>query len=169
MEGQAYFPLFVDMSDRQVLIVGAGAVGLRRAQVLAQFGAKVRVVAPECVDSTLLKKPQRKKPEQSDPRPGTIEWIQRGFQPADIDGCFLVIAATDDEAVNSRIVSLCRKCGICVNHAGDQSQCDFYFPAIVREESLVIGVTASGLDHRLVRRVAAELRGWLNTYKKGKK
>ena len=156
-EKAAYFPIFFDLTEKPVLVIGAGPVGLRRAGVLAEFGAKVRVIAPECtvpagygMQGMELQLQEKK-----------MLWEKRVFEEDDINGSFLVIAATDDEALNDRIVKLCRDRGILVNHAGDQSRCDFFFPAIVREKNLVLGVTSSGTDHRLVSRAASKLREWL--------
>jgi len=140
-------PLFFDLRGKRALVVGAGPVGVRRARILADFGASVRMVAPECTA-----------PEE----PGEdISWERRAFRPDDVGNCILVIAATNDEKLNTRIAGLCRDWEILVNHAGDQSQCDFFFPAVVREKDVVIGVTSSGTDHHLVRRLAEELRTWL--------
>lgn len=75
-----------------------------------------------------------------------------------------MIAASDDAVVNDQIVSLCRSRRILVNHAGDQRQCDFYFPGIVREGKLVAGVSSSGQDHGLVRKVSAAMRVWLREF-----
>lgn len=158
---QAYFPLFIDLRGKKVLVAGAGTVGMRRAGVLARFGAKVQIVAPERTKGTPEERPGEWPEQWLGPCLSEIVWLKRAFEPEDISGCFLVIAATDDEALNNRIVRLCRERGIYVNHAGDQEQCDFYFPAIAMEGSLVIGVTSSGEDHGLVRRLSARLRKWL--------
>lgn len=168
-EKQAYFPLFINLRGKQALVVGAGTVGMRRAGMLARFGAEVRVVAPEKKKDTFDGSPG-KCPEQwtgqwteqwAEPYSPEIVWLRRAFEPEDINGCFLVVAATDDEALNARIVRLCRERGIYVNHAGDREQCDFYFPAIAMEGNLVVGVTSSGEDHGLVRSLSARLRKWL--------
>lgn len=147
------FPLFVDLKEKRVLIVGAGAIAARRATVLAEFGAKVTVVAPEAGSGVR---------ELADA--GRLIWKQHAFGSQDLedlDQSFLVIAATNDPAVNDRIVQLCHERHIPVNHAGDQSQCDFQFPAIVRKDPVVIGINARGKDHGLVKRVAAGLREWI--------
>ena len=89
-------------------------------------------------------------------------WNRRRFQEEDLEGAVLVLAATDDEAVNSLVAELCRERGIPVNSCSDKTQCDFYFPGIARKENLVIGVTASGKDHRLAASAAGQLRKWLS-------
>ena len=95
---------------------------------------------------------------------GRLVWKRHAFCEQDLEELnqfFLVIAATDDPAVNDHIVQLCHERHIPVNHAGDQTQCDFQFPAIVQKGPVVIGVNANGKDHGLVRRVAAGLREWI--------
>ena len=183
------FPLFIDLTDKKVLIVGAGAIAARRATVLVEFGAKVTVVAPEAGrvqarslavawDSVSAQEAQPGKcgaggksswecqtvPVQELAKAGRLVWKQHTFGKQDLEELnesVLVIAATDDPAVNDHIVQLCHERHIPVNHAGDQSQCDFQFPAIVRKDPVVIGVNANGKDHGLVKRVAAGLREWL--------
>ena len=147
------FPLFIDLNEKKVLIVGAGAIAARRAAVLVEFGAKVAVVAPEAESGVL---------ELADT--GRLVWKQHAFGTQDLEDLnqsFFVIAATNDPAVNDHIVQLCHERHIPVNHAGDQSQCDFQFPAIVRNDPVVIGINAGGKDHGLVKRVAAGLREWI--------
>lgn len=201
------FPLFVDLKDKKVLIVGAGAIAARRATVLVEFGAKVTVVAPEegsgvrVNDAAQRQSPatardsvsarnvgiaderteqhvqsgkcdvDEKSPWECQTVPvrelaeaGSLVWKQHAFGEQDLEELahsFLVIAATSAPAVNDHIVQLCHERHIPVNHAGDQSQCDFQFPAIVQKAPVVIGVNANGKNHGLVKRVAAGLREWL--------
>ena len=84
-----------------------------------------------------------------------------------IDGCDLVIAASDDSLVNRQAAELCRERQILVNHAGDKGLCDFYFPGIAREGNLVAGVTASGKDHRMASEVTGRLQSWLKQFARG--
>ena len=184
------FPLFIDLKDKKVLIVGAGAIAARRATVLVEFGAKVTVVAPEAGsgeqeqssatagDSVPIQHAQPGKggvgekcswecqtvPVQALVEAGRLVWNRHIFCEEDLEELnqsVLVIAATDDPAVNDHIVQLCHERHIPVNHAGDQTQCDFQFPAIVRKDPVVIGVNANGKDHGLVKRMAVGLRKWL--------
>ncbi len=143
----AYFPLFFNLKDRKILVAGAGTVGSRRAALLAEFGARVKVVAPEGNDRM-----------EELAAAGQVSWERRSFVPDDLEGCFLAVAATDDAAVNDRIAGLCREQKIPVNHAGDQSRCDVYFPGIARKDGVVAGITASGTDHGLAKQVTEKVR-----------
>jgi len=151
---QLYFPLFVNLSGKKVLVVGGGTVGLRRARILAEFGACVIVV-------TLSEFHHRTERMEND---GRILWKRHAFQEEDVEGMALVEAATDDDDVNNRIAALCRKKQIPVNHAGDRDQCDFYFPGIARDEHLVVGVCASGEDHKRTARTTSRLKEWMKQH-----
>lgn len=167
-----YFPMFFRLSGRKVLVVGAGRIGSRRIEVLLSFGADVLAVAPkghERMKALPAASEERERQESvsaaSEERfTGRLTWERRRFCPSDLDGKFLAVAASDDPAVNDQIVRLCRSRGILVNHAGDQTQCDFFFPGVAREGNLVIGVCASGQNHGLVKEVSAALRSWLKGF-----
>ena len=152
----AHFPLFFNLDGKRVLVVGAGKIASRRAEALAGFGAKVWMVAPDGTQQAARLAMD-----------GLVHWERRRFMPEDIDGCDLVIAATDDSQVNRQAAELCRERQILVNHAGDKSLCDFYFPGIAREENLVAGITASGTDHRMASEVTGRLQSWLKQFARG--
>ena len=147
---EAYFPLFVSLKDKKILIVGAGSVAARRAAMLAWFGAQIQVIAPEGTQAMEVLAAA-----------GELEWDRRCFETADIKSPDLVLAATDDTGLNTEIVKICRGKKILVNHAGDKSQCDFYFPGIAGDGKVVLGITASGSDHGLVHELTEKLQQWL--------
>lgn len=146
----ASFPLFVQMKGRKVLVVGAGKIASRRAEILAEFGADIQVVAPS--GSELMERLWRE---------GAVAWERREFRPEDVEARDMALAATSDAKLNTQIVSMCRERGILVNHAGDKSQCDFYFPGIAREGGIVVGVTTSGKDPGLAREITGQMQIWL--------
>ena len=147
------FPLFVDLSGKRVLVAGAGKIGARRAAVLSEFGAAVLVAAPGGCS-------QMERLEQA----GMVHWEHRPVRESDLAGTYLVVAATSSREVNDRIAGLCRERGIMVSHAGDQSQCSFYFPGIAREGELVAGIVADGKNHSLAKQAAQSLRIWLKQF-----
>ena len=152
-EQTAYFPMFFNLEHQNVLVAGAGKIASRRAEVLAEFGADVTVVAPE--GGELMERLYREQ---------TVRWERRKFEAADMEGRYLVIAATGDAGLNTEIAAACREKGILVNHAGDKSQCDFYFPGIAREGSIVAGVTTSGKDHTLAGEITGQMQMWLKKF-----
>lgn len=155
MKKTTRFPLFVDLEDREILIVGGGNVAARRAAALLDFGARLTVCSPELSEDFLPLEQQwgaklllvRERFEEW--------WKERGEGNASF---FLVLAATDDRAVNARVVQLFRERGVPVNTCDRSGDCDFYFPAIVRMEEAVLGIAGDGTDHGRIRRMAAALR-----------
>lgn len=149
----AYFPLFFSLKGRSALVVGAGKIASRRAEILAEFGADVLVVAPDGAE--LMERLVRE---------GTVRWERRVFAPQDIEERYVVIAATGDAQLNTEIAVMCKARHILVNNAGDKSQCDFYFPGIAREGGIVAGVTTSGKDHGLAREITGQMQIWLKKF-----
>lgn len=126
----AYFPFFVDLTGRTGLLVGGGAVALRKAEKLLPYGPALTVVAPEVL------------PALTD-LPG-VTVIRRPFSPADLEGADFVIAAADDGAVNAQVSALCRGQKRPVNVVDDPARCSFLFPALVRRGSLSVGISTGG-------------------------
>ena len=142
-----YFPLFVDLSETRVLVVGAGRIALRRVNTLLDFADSITVTAPEVCDALATLG-----------EAGKITLHRRAFREADLEGAGLVLAATNDPGLNAEIAGLARARGIPVNAGSDRSLCDFYFPGIARRGSIVAGVTASGTDHAAAKRVTQAVR-----------
>ena len=149
-----YFPMFFNIAGKKILIFLAGNIALRRIHTLMEFRAEVTVIAP------VLKEEIRELY-----RAGSVHVEERGYQDTDrLREYFMVIAATDDADLNRKICREGKMQGILVNNASDKSQCDFYFPAIVKEGNVVAGVCAGGKDHSLVRKTAAGMRRWLKEF-----
>lgn len=147
MAEHPFFPLFVDLSGRRVLIVGAGRIAARRAAALVDFGPDIRVVAPElCPEIAALAEA------------GRLAAERRGYRESDLDGAALALACTDDAALNAGIARACRARGIPVNVCSDSGLCDFLFPGVARRDGLVVGVTASGRDHAAAKRLTGAVR-----------
>ncbi len=135
--------MFVDLSDKRALVVGAGKIAARRVTTLVRFCGDVTVVAPEIC------------PEIE----GTgARLVRRAYLPDDLDGMDLALVATDDAALNAEIAAACRARGVPVNVSSDQGLCDFFFPGVAVNGPVVAGVTASGTDHALARRATEVVR-----------
>ena len=149
-----YFPIFIDLSDKEILMVGGGTVAARRVKSLCGFARQVTVVAPAICDA--IRDLQTEYP---------VKMVQEPFAEALLDSADrfgMVLAATDDAALNERIAQMCHARGILVNIASRKEACDFYFPSIIRRDPVVIGINASGLDHGLVKRTREELEAALD-------
>ena len=128
-----YFPVCLKIAGRQCLVIGGGRVGERKVQGLLAHGAKVKVISPELSEvlSALL-------------RDGAIDWLARLYQEGDLAGAFLVIAATDDPAVQERIHAEAEARNILLNVADVPKWCNFILPATARRGDLAISVSTAG-------------------------
>ncbi|MDD6614818.1 MAG: bifunctional precorrin-2 dehydrogenase/sirohydrochlorin ferrochelatase [Lachnospiraceae bacterium] len=145
-----YFPLFVDLSQKEILIVGAGTIASRRVRSLCGFAGHMTVTAPEISGDIS---------ELASQYPITV--CERRFEKTDLEEKDLVLAATDDLELNCLIVQMCRERGTPVNDCSDQSLCDFQFPSVLQQGDLVIGINASGKNHRLVKETRQKLQQFL--------
>jgi len=140
------FPAFIKLAGRQCLAVGAGQVGASKIATLVDFGACVVVVAPEAVADV-----------QALVASGAIQWKQREFTAADLEGIFMVIAATSSVDVNRAVFEEAQRRNILCNSVDDPPHCDFYFPAAVRRGSLQIAISTAGESPALAQRIRIEL------------
>lgn len=148
-----YFPIFVDLAEKQVIVVGAGTIAKRRIRTLAEFTNHLTVIAPE-VNKELIDMEKA----------GLLTIKKKNYEREDIYNADYVIAATNDNQINSDIYSVCKCMGITVNVCSDKSKCDFYFPGIARNDNIVIGVTASGVNHKKARETVEKIRSIFSEY-----
>ncbi|MCI8854673.1 MAG: bifunctional precorrin-2 dehydrogenase/sirohydrochlorin ferrochelatase [Lachnospiraceae bacterium] len=154
-----WFPLFVDLSQEKVLVVGAGRIASRRIKALLPFAGQITVIAPEA-------SPEVQKFAQV----GSVRYLQRSYIVGEIPGdTRLVLAASNCPEVNRAVYRECKEKAIPVNVSSEKELCDFYFPGIAREEDLVAGVTAGGRDHGLARRATESVRQALEAFVKEEK
>ena len=144
---QPIMPVCLLLRDRPSLVVGGGRVALHKIQLLLEGRANVRVVSPDAQEEIRLLAVR-----------GDIRWSPREFIDSDVDGMFLVFAATDNEAVNRHIVELCRSRGIlCCAVNGDWIAGDFLTPAILRKDGLTVSISTGGQSCRRSRIVKENL------------
>ena len=135
----AYFPMFVDMTERECLIVGGGNVAYRKVMVMLDFGAKVTVVAEDICEEL-----RKLTIDDTANKENRITFIKRRFERKDCDGMEMVIAATDDNALNHEIAEYCKAKGIMVNAVDQKADCSFIFPSYIKEKNLVAAFSSSG-------------------------
>jgi precorrin-2 dehydrogenase / sirohydrochlorin ferrochelatase len=130
------FPLVLDLSERNVLVIGAGEVGARKAAQLVAGGARVKVIAKE----VLAKLPD-----------GVESVHQRGYRRGDLSSVFLVVVATGDDLVNDQIVREARANNVLVNVVDDPRRSNFYFTAVHRDGDVIVSVSSSGASPALAQ------------------
>ncbi|WP_285425791.1 siroheme synthase CysG [Pseudomonas sp. efr-133-TYG-103a] len=145
-----FLPLFHNLRGARVLVVGGGEIALRKSRLLADAGAVLRVVAPQ-IGAELH--------ELIDSSGG--EELLRGYSEADLDGCVLIIAATDDEPLNAQVSADARQRGVPVNVVDAPALCSVIFPAIVDRSPLVIAVSSGGDAPVLARLIRAKMESWI--------
>ncbi len=138
-----YFPAFLDLVGRDVLVVGGGEVAARKVRLLSDAGARVTVVAKRLV------------PELAGD--GHLTIVRRGFVAGDVLGKALAVAATDDREVNRRVAEAGAAAGIPVNVVDDPSLSTFIVPAIVQRGEVVVAVSTGGASPVLARRIRARI------------
>ncbi len=146
MKPEKLFPMFLKLSARPCLVVGAGAVAESKIASLLEAGGRVRVVAPEAT-------PQVRTWAASK----NIEWHQRPFQPDDLGGMFLVVAATSSTELHKRIFGEASRRGVLCNIVDVPALCDFYYPSVVQRGALQIAISTAGLSPALAQRLRKQL------------
>ncbi|MFN7065592.1 MAG: bifunctional precorrin-2 dehydrogenase/sirohydrochlorin ferrochelatase [Aquificaceae bacterium] len=128
-----YFPVFLDLKGKEVVVAGGGPVAERKVKKLLPFEPNIKVIAPRVTDG--IKELNRKE---------KIRLILRRVRLSDIKGAFLVIAALDDLKLQKRLYEYCKKKGILCNTVDNIEYCSFIFPALVVKDDVVIGISTSG-------------------------
>ncbi len=140
------FPIFVRLEGKQVVMAGGGAVAEEKLGALLRAGARIRVIAPTVtprIAEWVLA--------------GEIEWKEKPFQPGDLEGAFLVFAATAAAAVNEEVFREAEARGILCNAVDDTEHCRFYCGAVVQRGDLQIAVSTNGRSPALAQRLRKEL------------
>jgi len=140
------FPLFLKLEGRHCLLVGAGRIGEGKLKSLLRAGARVTVVAPTVTAGV-----------QRLAKSGEIVWHKRKFTARDLDGMFLVVAATSSHPANARIFEQARRRGVLCNAVDDPANCDFYYPAVLRRGNLQVVISTGGSSPELASRLRKEL------------
>jgi siroheme synthase-like protein len=142
-------PLYIAclrLGGRSCLVVGGGDVGLEKVEGLLACAADVTLVAPDAVPVL------RELAEE-----GSIRWERRAFEPADLEGRFLAIAATSDTDVNIAVYDEAERRAMLVNVVDVPPLCNFILPAIVRSGPLAIAISTAGASPALAKRMKAEI------------
>jgi precorrin-2 dehydrogenase/sirohydrochlorin ferrochelatase len=146
MKPAKLFPMFLKLSARPCLVVGAGTIAESKIASLLEAGGRVRVVAPEGT-------PQVRSWAHSN----SIEWHQRLFQADDLEGMFLVVAATSSTELHEHIFAQATQRGVLCNIVDVPPLCDFYYPSVVQRGALQIAISTAGQSPALAQRLRKQL------------
>jgi siroheme synthase-like protein len=147
MKNYPYYPIYIDIENRDVVIIGGGNVCARKAETMMKYGARVTVVSPELTDEI----------EQWG-RDGRLTIKRKHYEEGDVDGANMVIASTDDQRVNEQIAADCRRRRIPVNVVDVTPLCEFIVPAIIETGSIQIAVSTGGKSPALARTLKEDLQ-----------
>lgn len=142
-----YYPIYIDIEDHAVLIVGGGVVCARKAETMMRYGGRVTIVSPEITDEIGAWE-----------RDGALVVHRKRYEEADLDGASIVIASTDDPCVNARVARDCRRRKVPVNVVDVTHLCEFIVPAIIEKGSIQIAISTGGKSPALARTLKEDLQ-----------
>ena len=140
------FPIFVKLEKRLVAVVGGGQIAEGKVAALLNARARIRMIAPS-ITPQIAKWVRFRK----------IDWLPKDFEPTDLDGAFLVVAATSAPGVNGTVFREAETRGILCNAVDDVEHCHFYYGAVVQRGDLQIAISTNGKSPSLAQRLRQEL------------
>lgn len=141
-----YYPIFLKTENLPCLVVGGGEVGARKVETLLNCGASVALVSPEVVEWLAEKIKE-----------GVVELVGKHYEERQLEGCFLVIAATDDLELNIQIARDAEKRGILCNVVDYPQEGNFILPALIQRGALTLAISTSGKSPALARKIREDL------------
>jgi siroheme synthase-like protein len=142
-----YYPIYIDIEDRSVVIVGGGNVCARKAETMMRYGARVTIVSPDFTEEI-----------EQWAREGKLALRRKTYDASDVDDANLVIASTDHQAVNEQVAADCRARRIPVNVVDVTPLCEFIVPAIVESGGIQIAISTGGKSPALARTLKEDLQ-----------
>ncbi len=145
-ETYSYYPLFVDLHHKKVVVIGGGRVAARKVIPLISSGGDVLLVSPELTDEIKQLAAH-----------GRITIRQREFQPEDLEGAWLVVSATDDRETQQQVVAEANRRRIFCNVVDIPDMCSFIVPSMVRRGDLCIAISTAGKSPAVAKRLRKEM------------
>ena len=147
MKKYPYYPIYLDIEGRNVLVIGGGSVCTRKAETMMNYGANVTVVSPKFTDEI-----------EQWARDGRLQVRRKLYESNDLDGANIVIASTDRQSVNEQIAADCRTRRIPVNVVDVTHLCEFIVPAIIDKNGIQIAISTGGKSPALGRTLKEDLQ-----------
>ena len=145
-----FLPIFMNVKGENCLVIGGGKIASRKVFMLLRAGASVSVVSPQLCQDLMIRKNE-----------GVISHIDRNFEDSDVDNCKIIIAATDDESVNSHVSQLAKSKGIPVNVVDAPDLCSFIVPSIIDRNPVQIAISTGGASPVLARLLRSRLETFI--------
>ena len=140
----SYYPVFLDIKNKRCVVVGGGTVALRKVEMLLDHEAKVTVISPQLCEE--LEKLGNK-----------VEIARREYQSGDIEGAFVIVAATDDPGTNEQIARDAEESGILINVVDVPALSNFIVPSYLKRGDLTIAISTGGKSPAMARKLRTEL------------
>jgi precorrin-2 dehydrogenase/sirohydrochlorin ferrochelatase len=147
MKHYPYYPIYLDIEGRNVVIIGGGNVCARKAETMMKYGARVTIFSPEFTEEI-----------EQWAREGSLSLKRKPYDESDLAGAHIVIASTDDTRVNEQIAADCRARRIPVNVVDVTPLCEFIVPAIIEKGSVQIAISTGGKSPALARTLKEDLQ-----------
>lgn len=136
-----FFPVSIDLNNKNVLVIGAGNIAYRKIETLLKYNCNIKVITKDISEKNILSLYEKKK----------IELINsKAFEEKDLENVFLVVAATDNEEINKNISDLCIKKNILVNNITSKNDMNLRFMSICEKDDILIAVSANGNPKKAV-------------------
>jgi precorrin-2 dehydrogenase / sirohydrochlorin ferrochelatase len=135
-----HYPLFLDLTDQPVVVIGAGKVAARKIRSLLAAGARVTAISPQAYRL-----------------PKAVRWIKRCYRRGDLTGARLVVAATNDLRINERVCAEAKRRRQLVNCIAPPAAGNFIVPAVARRGKLTIAISTGGLSPALAKQLRRDL------------
>lgn len=148
-----YFPFFVEIGGKKCVVAGGGAAALRRISTLVKFGPQITVISPTVISGIAAI--------------DGITCITRPFEDSDIDGAFMVIAATDDMQTNMHIARLCKERNIPAEAVGSREESGFLFPDVAVKNGITVGITAADRGPVIPSEIREKAESLISEYDSG--
>lgn len=142
-----YYPIYLDIENRNVVIIGGGNVCARKAETMMKYGARVTIVSPDFTQEI-----------EQWAREGCLALERKAYDAGDLEDAHIVIASTDDQQTNEQIAADCRARRIPVNVVDVTPLCEFIVPAIIETGSIQIAVSTGGKSPALARTLKEDLQ-----------
>ena len=141
-----YYPVFLNLAGKRCVILGGGTIAQGKIAALRDAGARITIISPDAT-AGIRRAAQR----------GDIAYLPREYQPGDLDGAFIAVAATNIWHVNRQIYEEAEACGVLLNVVDDPDQCTFIAPSIVRRAPVTLAVSTGGASPALARKMRETL------------